>query len=1270
MRYSAKLLSLATLAVLMVPCIQRPGFSAETRFLHQPQTPLMLAQSESAADRLTEAEALFNEALQLWRTSDFQGAWDKLQQALELYQAPDVRQAFPQESRQGEGKTLTGLGAISDSFGQYQQALSYYQQALPIRQEIGDRAGEGVTLNNIGLVYRKLGQYQQALSYYQQALPIFQEIGDRAGEGGTLNNIGGVYDNLGQYQQALSYYQQALPIFQEIGDRAGEGATLNNIGLVYDNLGQYQQALSYYQQALPIFQEIGVREAFPEESRRGEGTTLNNIGLVYINLGQYEQALSYYQQALAISQKISDRAGEGTTLNNIGGVYDNLGQYEQALSYYQQALPISQEIGDRQGEGGTLNNIGLVYYNLGQYQQALSYFQQALPIHQEIGDRAGEGGTLNNLGGVYFNLGQYEQALFYFENALTIRQELKDLEGEAGILNTIGLTYSSIGNYDQAFIHYQNALAISHELEDSHGEMIILNNIGAMYRKLSQHAQALRQYQNALAIAQEIGNVEERVTILNGIGAVYENLGQYAQALKYYEDALVIIRQETGNSEEEGITLAGMGLIYRNLGQYERALRISQEALTIQSEINSRQGIGTTLHNIGLIYNDLDDYEQALSYFQAALDIGRDHYGSSLTLTGIGLVHRNLGQSRQALRASQSALAIQREIGYQAGEATTLNNIGLIHGDLDQYQQALSHLQNALVIYKEIGDRSGRAITLNNIGYLLEALEEPELAIVFLKQSVNQFEAIRGDIRGLDTEQQQAFTDSIADTYRKLADLLLQADRVLEAQRVLDLLKVQELDEYLEDVQRNGDTQEGIASRNPEQVINDGLDERLNRAIKLNREIRELEALDELTPEQQDRLIALGQEAQQLIADFNTFLDSPEVQAQVALLRNATGGEALDLSNYRDLQDSLAALEQNAVLLYPFVLEDRLELVLVTPEVDTPIRETVAVDRVTLNQAIANYRSALESPGSDPLPLAQQLYGWLLEPLADELETIGAETIIYAPDGQLRYIPLAALHDGQQWAVEHFRINNITAASLMDIALQTRREPRVFAAAFTEGSYPISIGDFQATFYGLQYAGQEVENLANLITGTTKLLNDDFHPETALLMNRYSIVHLATHAAFVPGDPQDSFILFGNGDTVSLVDVRDWRLPDVDLVVLSACETGLGDELGDGREILGLGYQMQKAGASAAMASLWSVSDGGTQALMDAFYLALQNGYSKAEALRLAQQALIADDLSIVGGERGTIVIEDAETGEPLTLQGRLNHPYYWAPFILIGNGL
>jgi CHAT domain-containing protein len=130
----------------------------------------------------------------------------------------------------------------------------------------------------------------------------------------------------------------------------------------------------------------------------------------------------------------------------------------------------------------------------------------------------------------------------------------------------------------------------------------------------------------------------------------------------------------------------------------------------------------------------------------------------------------------------------------------------------------------------------------------------------------------------------------------------------------------------------------------------------------------------------------------------------------------------------------------------------------------------------------------------------------------------------------------------------------------------------------------------------------------------------------------------------------------------------------VDLVVLSACETGLGGKLGNGEEILGLGYQMQRAGARAAIASLWSVNDGGTQALMNAFYAILKKGnITKAEALRQAQIALITKDLSAVGVPRGQeawIEVVSTRTGLPPQVSNNLNHPYYWAPFILIGNGL
>ena len=334
-----------------------------------------------------------------------------------------------------------------------------------------------------------------------------------------------------------------------------------------------------------------------------------------------------------------------------------------------------------------------------------------------------------------------------------------------------------------------------------------------------------------------------------------------------------------------------------------------------------------------------------------------------------------------------------------------------------------------------------------------------------------------------------------------------------------------------------------------------------------------------------------------------------------------------------------------------------------------PLRRTVDVSREELNQAILNFRTALTNPGADAETPAQQLYDWLVLPLEADLAAAGVETIIYSPDGQLRYIPLAALHNGEQWLIEQYRINNITAESLTDLTDRDTPQPRILAAAYASPSliHEPEVNGTRYSFQGLPGAGDEVATLPT----ETKFLDEAFSLEAVRpLMDEYSILHFATHAAFVPGVPEDSFILFGNGDTPTLRDVEDWSLNGVDLVVLSACETGVGG-LGNGEEILGLGYQFQVSGAQAVMSSLWKVSDRGTQVLMNAFYVALNNGYSKAEALQRAQQSLITSDETVLERERGVEVeITDLRTGRSLSQSGDLDHPYYWAPFILIGNGL
>ncbi|MFG6107278.1 tetratricopeptide repeat protein [Leptothoe sp. EHU-05/26/07-4] len=1258
--------------------------------------------------RKTEADQLFNESLRLWKISRWQEALEKLKQALIVYQEIGDRQGegraltgigaiannlgqYPQaldyleqalviiretSDRASEGGTLNNIGFTYDNLGQYPQALDYYEQALVILREIDDRAGEGGTLNNIGGVYRSLGQYPQALDYYEQALVILREIDDRAGEGGALRNIGSIYHNLGQYPQALTYYEQALVIQREIGDRAGKGTTLNNIGLTYDNLGQYSQALDYYEQALAIVREIG--------SRAGEGITLNNIGLTYNKLGQYPQALDYYEQALVILHEIRDRAGEGGTLSNIGGVYNNLGQYPQALDYHEQALVIQREIGNRAGEGATLRSIGVVYQSLGQYPQALDYYEQALVISYEIGDRAGEGATLNNIGGVYRSLGQYPQALDYHKQALVILREIGDQAGEGRTLSNIGGVYRSLGQYPQALDYHEQALVILREIGDQAGEGRTLNNIGGVYRSLGQYPQALDYHKQALVIQREIGDQAGEGATLNSIGGVYINLGQYPQALDYFEQALVV-KREIGDQAGEGTTLNNIGGIYDNLGQYSQALDYFEQALVILREIGDRAGESLTLNNIGGVYNNLDQYSQALDYFEQSLmrlhEIG-DRAGEGTTLNNIGGVYINLGQYPQALDYLEQALVIRREIGDRAGEGTTLNNIGGIYYNLDQYPQALDYLEQALVIQREIGDRAGEGITLNNIGRLLEATKEAELAIIFLKQSVNIYENIRDDHQTLTQEQQQSYTDTIAHTYRRLADLLLQENRVLEAQAVLDLLRTQELEDYFQDVRSHDDAPRDVDYWQPEEEILTLYKEVLLAKEDLARlkAKADTEGYDSLTPNELELFDQLSAREGELLENFTEFLEYPAVKDAIALLRTSIEGQNIELASLLSLQNNIANLP-NAVLLYPLILEDRLELILVPPDAP-PIHRPVEVNAKDINDAILNYRTLLRSPhGStqQAKAAAQKLYNWLIKDIEEDLALLdngtSTQTIVYSPDGALRYIPLVALHDGNQWLAERFSVTHITTDSISDFDTPPQTEHTILAAACADCSFSPTVGGEQYTFSDLSFTRTEVNNLAAQIPNTDVLLDADFSKtdtKRRIELVGYNIIHLATHGAFVSSSPDESFILFGDGNVATLREMRSWPLRNADLVVLSACETGLGgQDLDSGIEVLGLGYQIQRAGAKAAMASLWRVDDGGTQALMNAFYLALSEGLPKAEALRRAQLALIKDDLSVISGEsRAAINIVDFDTGEPISLNASSDHPYYWAPFILIGNGL
>jgi len=889
-------------------------------------------------------------------------------------------------------------------------------------------------------------------------------------------------------------------------------------------------------------------------------------------------------------------------------------------------------------------------YKDGKYQQAISVYQNSLMIWQSLNQKDMIGNSFNAIGSSYYQLDNYEIAISFYERALKIYQEIKDLGSEAKMLYAIAVSYSELGQTSRAISIYPKAYQVFEKLGDRLNQAKVLINAGIDYRKVGQYSLALQQYQKAQPLLNEITNKNEISILNNGLGSVYSLLGQYDNATKFYQKAIDIISKDDSfqSLRNRAIYINNLGYVFTLQKKYDLALESFQRSLSISEKIDRIPDQGIALSNIGY-------------------------------------VNIQIGRTATAINNLNLALGIIREYKDKDFEARILDSLGDAYKQLGKYSESLNFYRDGLVVAKESGDRTTEAVILSNIGDLFAKQGNVAGGIVFYKQAVNTYETIRKDIRGLPTELQNSYKETVAGTYRQLADLLLQQNRVLEAQRVLDLLKVQELDEFLRGLRGNTNTQRGIENLPPEQQINQGYQKLINQAVDIGKELTELRSIKpkDRTPNQDQRIDQLDQQQTKLVQTFNQFIESQEVKTLLKNLEKiAFNQQDLlgKLSEFNALQDNLRNLQQQAVLLYPLILENRLELVLVTPY-SPPIRRTVNVTSKELNQTIVDFRSALENPHTDATKPAHKLYDWLIKPIEKDLDTTNTKTIIYAPDGQLRYIPLAALHNGKQWLVERYRVNNITAASLTDLNTKPQRELSVLAGAYTTfgKKHNFAIGDEQFNFAGLPYAEMEVSKLAETISETTQLRDDGFSFKiTKPKMDDYAIVHFATHAAFLKGQPEKSFILFGNGDRISLTDIKEGAfgsLKKVDLFVLSACETGVGGNFGTGAEILGFGYLMQTTGARAAIASLWKVNDSGTQALMNTFYATLtNNAFTKAEALRQAQIALITGNYkTVAGSSRGSnlVAIEQRiRQGLPSDVANNLSHPYYWASFILIGNGL
>ena len=893
-------------------------------------------------------------------------------------------------------------------------------------------------------------------------------------------------------------------------------------------------------------------------------------------------------------------------------------------------------IDQRTGEANALTYMGQIYNNLGQRDEALKTLNDAMAIWHEI-DNAG--------------ISTSAQTTQNAASGTSISRA--NLVGEAGTLDNLGRTYSDEGQGLEALKYFNQSLPLFGQGGERAGEALVLNDMGPSYAEIGQKQKALESLNRALAIWREIGSRQGEALTLNNIGRLYRDLGQQQSAMDYYNQALPIWR-EVGNRSGEALALSDMGRAYADLGEPRKALDYAQQAFPIFRETGSRRGEAMTLNNMG-----------------------RDH--------------SDLGEPAEAMKLELQALGIWREIKDQRNEAQDLMTIAWSYSALQQPGSSLASALAALDLAKAVHDPEIEGGIENSLMMGFRKQHRLEEAIFFGYEAVNSYQLIRKNIRGLDKDLQAGFAQSKSGAYRMLAEMLVEAGRLGDAEQILDLLKEQELKDLVP-----GSAPGAAAAIQPlklspsqqkvESLLPD-LEEKARDIEQWNLERAQLQANPARSPaddEQMKVLAANLQQAESAIRESFENTIMPELDKQSA------PGAAGDNATPSYLQNSLAKLGSNVIGIRVLLGEDHAYAIVVTAT--SRRKYQLPASSPDLRNKAFKALEAIGSPSTDPRPQLEELYTLIVAPLEGELKTIetksGAQddvpTLLWSLDDALRYLPMGALYDGKQYMVERFHNVLFTPESyghIADASIQNGDPPKALAMGLSR-SY-----DWMPALPGVI---PELDSVAHdpSLPGSHgpmqgRILPDEQFTLAALKTelgsgDGFSVVHIASHFVLIAGTGDEPFLLMG-GNNVGDPNGFEWNLSEMEnspvvfrgtrLLTLSACSTAKDYKSRNGFEMDSLGMIAQQKGAEAVLATLWDVNDLSTSHIMSDFYdrWVKNPARGKAEALRQAQLAFLHGASAATGAntDRG---LQSVEQSSKQASSLGYAHPYYWAPFVLIGN--
>jgi len=933
-----------------------------------------------------------------------------------------------------------------------------------------------------------------------------------------------------------------------------------------------------------------------------------------------DAALPLFEDLAAELRTSGGKKAEAMAVGYVGEIHWRLGNYEQAGEYLEQALMLKRKSGDRLQEGKTLNVLGLLHWDLGEFEQAQAHFRQGSAIATEMGDKRLAGAILNNLSLVHDELGDYYVSLEQYQRVLDLYQDADFPRGKGDTLGNIGGVYLLLGRYQEALDHYQQALAISRQLDSAISMSQDHGNIGLCYLGLGQVDAALEHLDQAIELAVKVGMQQDEAYWLLRKGNVLNQKGRYDQGLENHRAALAIYKQLEGKTELIE-ALHDMGHMYLLLGDSNNAESYYRQSIELARDIGLSRGITVNLLALGDLQRRQGESEAAAALYaqgvQRAKEAGEVEIWS-YGLLQLAAVHRDQERFSEAMDETARALAIARETGTPGLTTMAIYAQAELNRLQDRLDQALAGFDQAMAALVEAPDAELEWQVHYGKGLALAAAGEKEAAITSLQFAIGLIEGVRDRLR-----EERFRAGYVQDKYQVYVDLVrlqLETGQQEDAFSTAERLRSRS---YLDLIER-GMPPDPSAE---EQLLEFAMKERI-------RALRKVLAEENNRSRPDQRQLAINVYTQELLAaeqQYQAFLDDRRRAGAVGWNEAPT---------YSDVRANLAGDE--ALIEYVVGSESVMLFVLTRGSlaaVTVPVRREDIVNKVELVRNLIRRRD--DDHWKKP---AASLAKTLIEPVMASGQLAGVNHLYVVPHGTLNYLPFALLPsrgaDVSRRMIEDFTLAFLpTAAALLGESNGSKNTSSMLALAPERSQ--------------LEHAFEEARVVNTLYQPDSRALLGKTATESSFkqMAPQYRLLHLATHAYFNKLNPLLSGLELEsdevNDGQLELHEILGLQL-DADLVTLSACQTGLGSgyfaEVPAGDDFVGLTRAFLYAGSTSVLATLWEVDDASTLELMKIFYGGLIQAAEredKAGALAEAQRAFLSSD--------------------------DYNHPYFWAPFVLVG---